>query len=176
METSEQTASAHVPQTSNSLERFAFLIGRWRFEARFKSETGETSTFHGTWTGRSILDGHVIEDEYRMLGPEGQILVLGMNYRVYDAAKQLWHIKWLNALDGTWTDLTPEEFGGVKFEGRSLSYMFREQAGATQGWQESLTRATYTSVSPDLFYWRGAKSVDRVTWQEFMVVECHRVA
>ncbi|HEY8002909.1 MAG TPA: hypothetical protein VIE16_01710 [Phenylobacterium sp.] len=176
METSEQAASAQAPQTSKALEWFAFLIGKWRFEARFKSENGATSTFHGTWVGRGILDGQVIEDEYRMLGPGGELLVLGMNYRVYDRARQLWHIKWLNALDGTWTDLTPEDLGGVKLEGQSLSYMFREQAGATQGWRESLTRATYTSVSPDLFYWRGAKSKDRVTWHEFMVVECHRDA
>jgi len=172
----EQTPPGRNPRASKALERFAFLIGDWRFDARFKSETGETSTFHGQWAGRTILDGHVIEDEYRMFGPGGELAVLGMNFRVYDSAKQRWNIKWLNALDGTWTDLTPEEFGGVKFEGKSLSYIFREPAGATQGWEQSLTRATYTVVSPDIFYWRGEKSEDRATWREFMVVECRRVA
>lgn len=176
MEKTGGTSPTRDPQASKALEPFAFLIGKWRFEARFKSENGETNTFHGAWVGRSILDGHVIQDEYRMLGPGGELLVLGMNFRVYDRAKKFWSIKWLNALDGTWTDLTSQEFGGVKFEGNSLSYIFREPAGTTKGWQESLTRATYTSVSPDMFYWRGEKSTDRATWKEFMVVECHRVA
>jgi len=30
-------------------------------------------------------------------------------------------MKWLNALDGTWVDLGPEEFGGVSF-GRRISH------------------------------------------------------
>ena len=176
MEDTKATSAGPDAHRSEALERFAFLIGEWRFDAHFKSETGQAQTFHGTWIGRSILDGHVIADEYRMFGSQGELAVLGMNFRAYDSTRQVWNIKWLNALDGTWTDLTPEEFGGVRFEGRSLSYVFREPAGATEGWRKSLTRATYTTVSPDVFYWRGEKSEDRVTWDEFMVVECHRLA
>jgi hypothetical protein len=162
------------PQAHGELSRFAFLIGRWRFDAKFKSPKGEWQTFHGTWIGRYILDGYAIADEYRMLGSGGEVVVLGMNFRVYDSAKQAWHIKWLNALDGTWTDLTSEEFGGAKFEGQSVSYIFREPAGASGGWAAGYTRATYTSVSPTFFTWRGDKSDDRATWKEFMVVECRR--
>lgn len=160
----------------NELDRFAFLIGQWRFDARFESESGERQKFQGTWVGKYILDGHAIADEYRMVGSDGEVIVFGMNFRVYSTAKRVWNIKWLNALDGTWTDLTPEEFGGVTFEGKSVSYIFQEPMGATKGWAESYTRATYTSVSPELFIWRGEKSADRTTWKEFMVVECHRAA
>ncbi len=176
MEQTERNTPDSHSKVPKELGRFAFLIGNWRFDARFKSESGEGATFHGTWTGRYILDGHAIADEYRMLGPGGEVAVFGMNFRVYDAAKKVWNIKWLNALDGTWTDLTPEEFGGAKFEGQSVSYIFREPAGATRGWATTYTRATYTSVSPTLFTWRGDKSDDRTTWKEFMLVECHRVA
>jgi hypothetical protein len=175
----EQTGrSTHDSHSSapKELARFAFLIGQWRFDARFKSESGEWETFHGTWTGRYILDGRAIADEYKMLGSGGDVAVHGMNFRVYDVATQVWNIKWLNALDGTWTDLTPEEFGGARFEEQSVSYIFREPMGATRGWTASYTRATYTSVSPTLFTWRGDKSNDRATWKEFMIVECHRVA
>jgi hypothetical protein len=98
-----------------------------------------------------------------------------MNFRVYDAAKQVWNIKWLNALQGTWMDLTPEEFGGAKLQGSSVSYIFREPMGASGDWKASYTRATYTSVSPMLFTWRGDKSDDRQSWTEFMIVECHRI-
>jgi hypothetical protein len=158
-----------------ALSRFAFLIGQWRFDAKFKSPKGEWQTFHGTWAGRYILDGHAIADEYKMFGANGEVLVLGMNFRVYDAAKQIWSIKWLDALAGTWTDLTSEEFGGAKFKGQSVSYIFREPVGASAGWNMAYTRAIYTSVSPKLFTWRGEKSDDTKTWTEFMVVESHRI-
>ncbi|HEX4077973.1 MAG TPA: hypothetical protein VHX61_03745 [Rhizomicrobium sp.] len=170
-----RTRNSHS-KAPKELGQFAFLIGKWRFDARFKSASGEWETYHGTWTGRYILDGRAIADEYRMLGSDGEIAVLGVNFRVYDAARQVWNIKWLNALDGTWADLTSEEFGGVTFEGQSVSYVFREPLGATRGWAEAYTRATYTIVSPALFTWRGDKSDDRAAWKEFMAVECHRAA
>lgn len=162
------------PKAPRELSTFAFLIGQWRFDAKFKSPEGAWRTFHGTWTGRYILDGHAIVDEYRMLASGGEIAVLGMNFRVYDSVRRVWNIKWLNALDGTWLDLTPAEFGSVKIDGQSLSYIFREPIGASAGWAAGYTRATYTNVSPAFFTWRGEKSDDKATWTEFMVVECRR--
>jgi len=95
------------PDAPAALSRFAFLIGRWRCEAQVRSANGEWQTFHATWLGRFILDGYAIADEYRMTGSSGELIVLGMNFRAYDATKQMWNIKWLNALAGTWVDLGP---------------------------------------------------------------------
>ncbi len=44
-----------------------------------------------------------------MIGSSGELIVLGVNFRVYDSAKQVWNIKWSNALEGTWTDITSEQ-------------------------------------------------------------------
>src|ERR1700733_3936216 len=96
----QELGSPHAPM---ALARFGFLIGSWRCKAKLQSAHGEWQTFQAAWQGRSILDGHAIEDEYRMTGPSGELIVLGMNFRAYDAAKQIWNIKWLNALAGTWT-------------------------------------------------------------------------
>jgi len=96
------------PNAPSALSRFAFLIGRWRCEAKVKLANGVSQTFPATWVGRYILDGYAIADEYRMTGSSGELIVLGLNFRVYDATKQIWKIKWLNALDGTWWDLGPE--------------------------------------------------------------------
>src|SRR5579863_1518769 len=125
MEQSEQRVDKPNRNAPAELSRFAFLIGRWRFDAKFKSASGDWQAFHGTWSGHYILDGYAIADEYRMFGPSGELLVLGMNYRVYDSAKRVWNIKWLSALDGTWTDLTTEQFGGVRFDGPSVTYVFK---------------------------------------------------
>jgi hypothetical protein len=121
------------------------------------------------WLGRVILDGYAIVDEYRMAGSAGELMVLGLNLRAYDAAKQIWNIKWLNALAGTWMDLGPEELGGVSFDGQSVTYVFKEPMAA-----HAYTRATYTNISEEHFTWRGEKSEDAKTWSEFMVIEAYR--
>ncbi len=104
-----------------------------------------------------------------MTGSSGELIVLGMNFRTYDAAKQIWNMKWLNALAGTWTDLGREEFGGVRFDGQSITYAFKEPVAA-----HPYTRATYTSISETHFTWRGEKSRDGKDWSEFMIVEAYR--
>jgi len=172
MKQNEQKVDRPNPNAPAELSRFAFLIGRWRFDAKFKSANEEWRAFHGTWLGHYILDGYAIADEYRMIGSSGELIVLGMNFRIYDSAKQVWNIKWLNALEGTWTDLTSEQFGGASFDGQSVTYAFKAERGA----QWPFTRATYTNISKTHFTWRGEKSEDAKTWTEFMVVECNRSA
>lgn len=150
-------------------KRFNFLIGRWRCTANVISPEGERQTFEAKWAGRSILDGHVIADEYRMFDAAGATVVLGVNLRAFDAVKQVWNIKWLDALVGTWTDLGPEELGGVRFDGASIVYAFKEPMVG-----HAFTRATYTNISDTHFTWRGEGSDDGVTWSDFMTIEADR--
>jgi len=157
------------PNAPSALSRFAFLIGRWRCEAKIKVSSGEWQQFEASWLGRFILDGYAIADEYRMTDSTGKLIVLGLNLRAFDAGRQVWNIKWLDALSGTWTDLGPEELGGVSFDGQSVSYVFKEPMAA-----HSYTRATYTSVSRTRFTWRGEQSADRKTWGEFMLIDADR--
>jgi hypothetical protein len=157
------------PNAPAALSRFAFLIGQWTCEASVRLAGGQWQTLQGTWVGRFILDGHAIADEYRMTGASGELIVLGLNLRTFDAAKQTWNMKWLNALAGTWLDLGPEELGGVSFDGQSITYAFREPVAA-----HAYTRATYTNISEQHFTWRGEKSDDGKAWTEFMVVEVYR--
>ncbi|MBV9339534.1 MAG: hypothetical protein JO159_01425 [Acidobacteria bacterium] len=130
---------------------------------------GEWQTFAARWLGRFILDGYAIADEYSMMNSSGELIVLGMNFRTYDVTRSIWNLKWLNALAGTWVDLGPPELGGIKFDGQSVTYTFKEPVAA-----HALTRATYTNISNGQFTWRGEKSEDGKTWSEFMIVEAHR--
>lgn len=157
------------PNAPAALSRFAFLLGTWQCDARVRSGDGEWQTFDATWLGRFILDGYAVADEYTMTGPSGELIVLGMNFRTYDASRQTWNIKWLNALSGTWTDLGSEECGGVRFDGQSVIYAFKEPVAT-----HAYTRATYTNISEKHFTWRGEKSDDEKAWSEFMVVEASR--
>jgi hypothetical protein len=165
----EQEFGRPNPNAPAALSRFGFLIGRWWCEAKVRLANGEWPTLQAAWLGRFILDGYAIADEYRMTDSAGELMVLGLNVRAYDTAEQRWNMKWLNALAGTWLDLGPEEFGGIRFDDQSIIYAFKEPVAA-----HAYTRATYTNISEEHFTWRGEKSEDGKTWSEFMVVEAHR--
>jgi hypothetical protein len=169
MEQVEQEFGTLNPNAPPALSRFAFLVGSWRCRASLTGADGEGQRFAATWLGRFILDGYAIADEYRMTDAAGRLIVLGMNVRTYDAARRAWNIRWLNALAGTWVDLASEELGGVRFDGQSIVYAFREPVAA-----HAYTRATYMNISDSHFTWRGEKSDDRRTWSEFLVVEADR--
>ncbi len=165
----EQEFGKLNPAAPEELSRFAFLIGNWRCEAKVKLDDGEWQHFQAAWIGRFILEGYAIADEYRMTGPSGELIVLGMNFRTYDASRQIWNLKWLNALSGTWTDLGSAKLGGVQFDGRSVTYAFKEPVAT-----HAYSRATYTNISNTHFTWRGAKSGVGKGWIEFMEVEAYR--
>jgi hypothetical protein len=52
----------------------------------------------------------------------------------------------------------------------SVSYAFKEPMA-----DRTFTRAIYTNISDTHFTWRGEKSDDGLTWNEFMIVEADRV-
>ena len=168
------------PNAPAALAQFAFLIGRWRCDATITLANGESQKYEAAWIGRYILDGYVIADEYGMAipageTPAGETIVLGMNFRAYDSARQQWNIKWLNALTGTWTDLGTEELGGVRFDGQSIVYAFKEPQAAHAYTRATYPRATSTNISVSHFTWRGEKSDDGTAWTAFMVIEAFRV-
>jgi hypothetical protein len=158
--------SPHAPA---ELARFAFLIGSWRGEAKIISPSGAWQTYQVTWLGCFILEGYAIADQYRMTDSSGKLIVLGMNFRTFDAASRTWNIRWLNALTGTWMNLVSEELGGIHFDGQSITYAFKESVGG-----HAYTRATYTSHSPTHFTWKGDQSSDAGSWSDFMLVQCYR--
>lgn len=151
------------------LARFAFLIGNFRGEARLKREDGSWDHWKVTWEGRYILDGYAIADEFRMTTSTGELVVMGMNFRAYDAKNKTWNLKWLNALGGSWVELGPAELGGVTADEKAITYSMKEPMAAHR-----LTRATYTNFSANHFTWRGEKSNDGKTWEEFLVIEMER--
>lgn len=93
MDQADQRLDQPNPNAPAALARFAFLIGRWRCEAKVRTANQEWQTFEAIWRGRFILDGYAIADEFRMTGSSRDLIVLGMNFRTYDAAKQIWNLK-----------------------------------------------------------------------------------
>ena len=169
MKKDEQEHGKLNPKAPPELSRFAFLIGKWSCNAELKQSDGTWENLKATWEGRFILDGYVIADEYRMTTLTGELLVLGINLRSYDAKKKTWNIKWLNALGGTWVDLGTEELGGVKMDEKGITYSMKEPVAS-----HVFTRATYANISENHFTWLGERSDDGKAWEKFIVIEAHR--
>jgi hypothetical protein len=169
VERNEQEYGKPNPNAPEELSQFDFLVGKWHGEAKLKREDGIWESLNVSWEGRYILDGYAIADEYRMTTRTGEHLVLGMNLRSYDGKKKVWNLKWLNALAGTWADLGPEELGGVVADGKAISYSMKEPVA-----RHTFTRATYTNISADHFTWRGDRSDDGKTWEQFLVIDLYR--
>jgi len=166
------------PNAPRELSQFAFLIGSWRCESSVKGPDGEFRTYPATWVARYILDGYVIADEFRQLGPAGEVAQIGQNYRCFNADKKTWCIQWLDALDATWLELGPEDLGGVVVRGGTITYKHRRPRGRVGRLfpLNSLFRLTYEGISENHFTWRAELSTDGgETWAEVQVIEAHRV-
>jgi len=160
------------------LSQFAFLIGTWQCESRVKGPDGEYRTYPATWVARYILDGYVIADEFRQLGPAGEVAQLGQSLRSYNTDQKAWIIKWLDALDSTWLELGPEDLGGVRVQGGVITYQHRRPRGRAGRLfpLQSLFRLTFSNISEDHFTWRAELSTDGgETWAEVQVIEASRV-
>lgn len=157
------------PDAPGELSRFDFVVGAWRGKASLRRDDGAWEHLDVSWNGRYILDGYAIADDYRMTTANGDLLVLGVNVRAYDPKSRVWRMKWLNALGGSWVDLGPEELGGVRVDENSITYEMHEPVA-----DHPFTRATYTTVSKDVFTWRGERSHDRSSWEDFLLIELHR--
>ena len=169
MDEIEQVFGRQNPKAPPALSHFAFLIGRFNGQAKWKSPTGDWQTFDVTWNGRFLLDGYAIADEYTMTDPEGNLMVLGMNLRTFDPKAQSWNIKWLNALTGAWTDLVSAATSAATINSESISYSFKEPMA-----DQTYTRVTFTNISAEHFTWVGEKSDDGEHWAEFMIIDCDR--
>lgn len=120
---------------------------------RFKNQNGGEAPLKATWTGRYILDGFVIADEYQMFDADGKLVMLGMNYRSYDSKTNSWKMKWLDALNSAWLNLGPEELGGVESDGNSISFKVQYQPN-------ELHRIRFVNISEAHFSWRVDISTD----------------
>jgi hypothetical protein len=157
------------PNAPAELAHFAFLVGKYECDARLKLADGRWQNLKATWEGKYILEGFAIADDYRMTTPAGERMVLGTNFRSYDAKAKSWNIKWLNALTGAWMDLGAPDLGGVHIDEHGIRYIAKETPDSP-----TLSRAIYTNISANHFTWIGDHSVDGKSWTEFMRIECQR--
>lgn len=157
------------PDAPPELSQFAFLIGEWRADGKWKGAGGKWKPFTAGWTARYILDGYVITDEFHTNDTGSEFQLHGRTFRSYDARRKIWVMKFLNARESSWLDLGPENLGGVEVTDDSITFMHRVEP-------DGLLRVRFENISDVHFTWRGQMSNDGgTTLDEIMVIEAERI-
>ena len=166
------------PDAPRELAQLAFLIGKWRCESSVKQPDGTFKTHPAIRVGRYILDGYVIADEFRQLGPAGELMQLGETYRSYDPRKRAWVMKWLDALASTWLDLGPHNLGGIHVSATQIAFKHHLPPGLPPGLfpRDTVFRNSFSNISNDHFTWRAETSTDGgQNWTTVQVIENYRI-
>ncbi len=157
------------PNAPRELSHFAFLIGKWQCEGKFRYE-GASSAYRITWVGRYIMDGYAIADDARVFDDEGALERSFITYRFYDLDRKRWIIDAFNVLESTMVHQAPDDLGGVQVSEASITLMTR---GPT-----AVGRESFLNISKEHFTYRLDVSTDEgVTWIEGVdLIEANRVS
>ena len=105
-----------------------------------------------------------------MTNRAGEQIVHGINFRSYSVEKKTWVMRWLNAADSSWLELSPTKLGGVRVTDKTITFDYIDTVP-----KEALYRVTFSNISESHFAWTSEVSLDQgKTWAEFMVIEAHR--
>ena len=157
------------PNAPHELQTFAFLIGTWEGEGRTVGQDGTSQDYRMTWVGRYILGGYAIADEARVFDAEGMLSAHFITYRFYDREAGQWIIEAFNVLESSMIHQAPEDLGGVRVSGETVSLMTR--------WPTAIGRESFVQRTGDHFTFRMDVSMDDgETWMEGMdKIEARRV-
>jgi hypothetical protein len=137
--------------------QYAFIIGVWNCKTRFMNQKGEYGEGRATWTGRLILDGWAIQDDWVSQAPGGGQLH-GTNIRSFNSQAGKWDNRWLAAGSLQWKYFESEQVGETMV---MIGGEGKDPRGAF------IDRNTFYDISDDSWSWRKDRSYDGgKTWIE----------
>ncbi len=145
------------PEAPPETRQFAFLIGEWECTQKAMAPDGRSyreST--ATWSGRFILDGWAIQDDWVSPRPGGGSFH-GTNIRSFNPKTRKWDNRWLPAGSLQWKYFEAEQVGDTMVmtgEGEDPRGKF-------------VDRNTFHNIREDSWSWRKDRSYDGgETWIE----------
>ncbi len=156
------------------VSQFDFLLGQWELTVTPKV-SGLAARIHGvpkllgTWKAWKVLDGHVIEDELRIVDGSGNPNALSMSLRLWSIAEGKWLISATDAFRGRQTTATAFLQGGD---------MIVQGRGTDAAGKPTLTRSRFTAITPNAFTFAQDRSEDDGrTWDDkVLTIQARRVA
>ncbi|MFT3761133.1 MAG: hypothetical protein QM761_00690 [Pseudoxanthomonas sp.] len=137
----------------DGLQLYAFLIGRWEYDARYHLDNGRIRQSSGEIHAGWVLGGRAIQDVWIVPArglprpqPPDFGDYFGTTLRVYDPALDAWHILWSDPLRQTYCRQLGRARGeDIVQEG--------EDDGVRQRW-------SFREIAADSFRWTGESSHD----------------
>lgn len=145
-------ASGPDPDHADVLGDFGQFVGSWDVDMVLYDARGEvTERRRAEWHFGWVLEGRAVQDvltgppaaERRATGVPAR--EYGSSMRMYDRARELWHVSWFAPVGGVVVHLT----GGR--EGDHLVLEGLEQDGTHCRW-------VFSEMTPDTFLWSGYES------------------
>ncbi len=152
-------ADGPAPDRADDLALYAFLIGRWSYDATYHPPGQPARTTRGEIHAGWVLQGRAIQDVWRVpardlpRSPQPEFGdYVGTTLRVYDPGLDAWHILWSDPLTQTYQ----RQLGRAR--GKDIVQEGRDEASGAH------TRWSFTEIAGDSFRWRGEVSPDGKDW------------
>jgi hypothetical protein len=130
------------------LELYGWLIGDWGMDAIVHLDDGTTFTGPGEIHFGWVLQGRAIQDVWILPG-----VFYGTTLRIYDPAREAWHILWSDPLRQYYT----RQIG--RADGKDIVQIGKTEEGTTVRWR-------FVDITPNAFRWLGERSFDDgESWQ-----------
>ncbi|HKJ17790.1 MAG TPA: hypothetical protein VJ984_10600 [Xanthomonadales bacterium] len=140
-------------------EQLDFFIGAWNLESESLQQDGSYVTNLARSDVYQSLDGAAIQDDFRLLAEDGQVVFRGTSFRTYVPRTGKWAIKWMMAGEPGMTDITATWTGEeLLMEGQGYD-----------GMGEFLEKARYFDITDESYEFVLSRSYDDgETWIENM--------
>lgn len=164
----QEYGSPH-PEAPPQLRDFEFLIGPWNCEVEWTKADGSLGRGQGTWTGRWIVDGWAIEDDFvGGFAPDYR----ATTFRAFNLQAGKWHGYWLDGQAGRWSRPLVEEEVDQGLRLRTSMGMRRPNGEPL----ELQLRYHFYEIGEKAFSWRQDTSLDDgETWTESTTrIDCER--
>jgi hypothetical protein len=133
--------------TSGTPVDYDAFVGTWEFRFQVRGGDGRfVAPFTGHWTFDKKPEGGLIEDRWRPDDPSNAMAVSLYTYRVFDAARKVWH------MFGTWPG-SGEIQPGLTWSDGVSRFAIQHSKGV-------LVRIRYLQIDADHFLWRSDRSGD----------------
>ena len=136
------TSAAPDVDRATGLALYGWLVGGWQFDATVYLADGQRHQGQGSIAAGWVLDGRAVQDVWLLPG-----IFHGTTLRIYDPAREAWHILWSDPLHQYYS----RQLG--RAEGRDIVQVGSNDAGTTTRW-------SFRDIAADSFTWRGETSSD----------------
>ncbi|WP_196137552.1 hypothetical protein [Aliikangiella sp. G2MR2-5] len=136
---------------------YEFLIGNWSCEWQKLDANGDVKNrANCQWDGRYTFNGNMVQDDFRMFNPQGDLVYAGTTLRSFSPQIEQWKHTYLAVMGGP----SFEDFIGDKIDDEIHLSATRKSIDG----QETFMKIRFHSINKNSFRWESHTSTDKKVW------------